>query len=210
MADRNFQKKKRNVANRQRKPVMLITAEGKNKTEQLYFTSFQSQHGKYSVKFIKTGKDTDPAGMYKSLETYWKNNDLSKKNEDKAYIVLDLDCCEQKAKLIEELSKKSKDICFIVSNPCIEVWFLMHFGYSTRQYMDSKSPKRELCKHIDGYEESTDVANILKPLLPEAMRNVKRLKKHYEELGIKWVSAECNPMTDVPEIIDELKVADIS
>ena len=47
MADRNFQKKKRNDVKRKRKPVMLITAEGRNKTEKQYFTSFQDQHGKY-------------------------------------------------------------------------------------------------------------------------------------------------------------------
>ena len=33
MADRNFQKKKRNDVKRKRKHVMLITAEGRNKTE---------------------------------------------------------------------------------------------------------------------------------------------------------------------------------
>lgn len=206
MADRSFQKKKRNVASRQRKPVMLITAEGKNKTEQLYFTSFQSQHGKYSVKFIKTSKDTDPAGMYKSLESYWKNNDLSGANGDKAYIVLDLDCCEKKAKLIEELSKKSKDIRFVVSNPCIEIWFLMHFVYSTHQFIDSKEPKRELRKYINGYEESTEVAEVLKPLLPKAMIHIERLKKYHKEMGTKWISSKCNPMTDIPEIIEELEV----
>ena len=49
MADRNFQKKKRNDVKRKRKPVMLITAEGRNKTEKQYFNSFQDQHGKYSL-----------------------------------------------------------------------------------------------------------------------------------------------------------------
>lgn len=204
MTDRKFQKKKRNTETRRRKPVMLITAEGKNKTEQLYFTSFQSQHGKYSVKFIKTGKDTDPAGMYKSLDAYWRNNDLSEKNGDKAYIVLDLDCDDRKAKLIEEMSRKTNNIKFIVSNPCIEVWFLMHFGYSTHPFIDSKEPKRELRKHIEGYDESMEIAEILKPLLPEAIINVERLKNHHKEMGVRWISAECNPMTDVPEIIREL------
>ena len=33
MADRNFQRKKRNDVRRKRKPLMLIVAEGKNKTE---------------------------------------------------------------------------------------------------------------------------------------------------------------------------------
>ena len=36
MADRNFQKKKRNEIKRKTKPIMLITAEGKNKTEKIY------------------------------------------------------------------------------------------------------------------------------------------------------------------------------
>lgn len=205
MADRNFQKKKRNTVSRQRKPVMLITAEGKNKTEQLYFTSFQSQHGKYSVKFIKTGMNTDPEGMYKSLDIYWKNNDLSAKDDDKAYIVLDLDCDEQKARLIEGLSRKTNYIRFIVSNPCIEVWFLMHYAYSTHRFMDSREPKRELRKYIDKYEESMEVAEILSPMLPVAMANTMHLEKYYEEIGAKWISTACNPMTDVPKIINELR-----
>ena len=62
MADRNFQKKKRNDVKRKRKPVMLITAEGRNKTEKQYFNSFQDQHGKYSIRFA-TGLETDPVGM---------------------------------------------------------------------------------------------------------------------------------------------------
>ena len=205
MADRSFQKKKRNLVKRERKPVMLITAEGKNKTEQLYFTSFQNQHGKYSVKFIKTGNETDPEGMYKALDAYWKRNDLSEKDGDKAYIVLDLDCYEQKAKRIQELSRRSNNIRFVVSNPCIEVWFLMHFGYSTHQFIDSKEPKRELRRYIEGYEENVDVAPILKPLLPVAMENIVRLKKYHQEIGSKWISAGCNPMTDVDEIITLLE-----
>lgn len=72
MADRNFQKKKRNDVKRKRKPVMIFTGEGKNKTEKQYFLSFQEQHGKYSIQFVNTGFDTDPAGMLKSMESAWK------------------------------------------------------------------------------------------------------------------------------------------
>ena len=204
MADRSFQKKKRNSGKRSRRPVILITAEGKNKTEQLYFTSFQNQHGRYSMKFVKTSKDTDPAGMYKSLDTYWKNNDLSERNGDKAFIVLDLDCSDYKAKRIEELSRKTKNIKFIVSNPCIEVWFLMHFGFSTHQFKDSKEPKRELRKYIKDEEESSEIAEIRKPQLSVAKANAERLRKYYEEMGAQWISTECNPMTDVPKIIEKL------
>lgn len=67
MADRSFQKKKRNDVKRKRKPVMLIAAEGRNKTEKLYFNSFHDQHGKYSIRFA-SGLETDPVGMLKAVE----------------------------------------------------------------------------------------------------------------------------------------------
>lgn len=206
MGERNFQKKQRDLVNRRRKPVMVISAEGNNKTEQLYFTSFQNQHGKYSLKFVKTSKDTDPAGLQKSMETYWSNNELSAREGDKAYIVVDLDCSEQKAKVIEDLSRKAKHVKFIVSNPCVEVWFLLHYNYSTHQFLDGKAVKREMRKHIQSYDESMDVAAVLRPMLSNALANAERLKKYYAELGSKWISTACNPRTDVPEIIRELGV----
>lgn len=206
MADRNFQKKKRNEVRRKRKPVMLITAEGKNKTERLYFNSFQEQHGKYSIHFVNTGLDTDPAGMLKSMESYWKNNDLSIRNGDKAYIVLDMDCNPEKMKLVKELQKSSKNIRFIVSNPCIEVWFLLHFIYTTHQFKDGKEPKKELAKYIPGYEESMNIADILRPKLEVAKKHVEQLEVHYESIGIQWGETDCNPMTDVAVILKELGV----
>lgn len=205
MADRNFQKKKRNDVNRTRKPIMLIAAEGKNKTEKLYFNSFQDQHGKYSIRFAN-GLDTDPAGMLKTMEKAWKEKELSEKDGDKAYIVLDMDCKPEKIKLVKELQKKSKHIRFIASNPCIEVWFIFHFIYTTHQFMDSKEPKKELAKYIAGYEESMDVFAILRPMILDAKKHLEQLKGYYETLGVVWGDAECNPMTDVMEVLEELEV----
>ena len=179
MADRNFQKKKRNDVKRKRKPVMLITAEGRNKTEKQYFNSFQDQHGKYSIRFA-TGLETDPVGMLKAMEKAWKKNELSEKDGDKAYIVLDMDCKPKKIQLVKELQKKSKNIQFIVSNPCIEVWFILHFIYTTHQFKDSKEPKKELAKYIPGYEESMDISAILRPMLNDAEKHLEQLKGYYE------------------------------
>ena len=89
MADRNFQKKKRNDVRRKRRPVLIFTGEDKN--------------GKYSIQFVNTGFDTDPRGMLKSMESAWKRYELSAKNGDKAYIVLDMDCNPRKVKLVKEL-----------------------------------------------------------------------------------------------------------
>lgn len=205
MADRNFQKKKRNDVKRKRKPAMLITAEGRNKTEKQYFNSFQDQHGKYSIRFA-TGLETDPVGMLKAMEKAWKKNELSEKDGDKAYIVLDMDCKPEKIQLVKELQKKSKNIQFIVSNPCIEVWFILHFIYTTHQFKDSKEPKKELAKYIPGYEESMDISAILRPMLNDAEKHLEQLKGYYETLGVAWGDADCNPMTDIVEVLEELEV----
>lgn len=205
MADRNFQKKKRNDVKRKRKPVMLITAEGRNKTEKQYFNSFQDQHGKYSIRFA-TGLETDPVGMLRTMGKAWKKNELSEKDGDKAYIVLDMDCKPEKIRLVKELQKKSKNIKFIVSNPCIEVWFILHFIYTTHQFKDSKEPKKELAKYIPEYEESMDISAILRPMLNDAENHLVQLKGYYETLGVAWGDADCNPMTDIVEVLEELEV----
>ena len=205
MANRYFQKKKRNDVRRTRKPVMLIAAEGRNKTEKQYFSSFQDQHGNYSIRFA-TGLETDPVGMLKAMEKAWKKNELSEKDGDKAYIVLDMDCKPEKIQLVKELKKKSKNIRFIVSNPCIEVWFILHYIYTTHQFKDSKEPKKELAKYIPAYEESMDISAIIRPMLNDAKKHLEQLKGYYENLGVAWGDAECNPMTDIDEVLKELKV----
>ena len=185
---------------------MIFTGEGNNKTEKLYFSSFQEQYGKYSIRYVNSGLDTDPAGMLKSMETAWKKYGLSAKDGDRAYIVLDMDCNFQKMKLVKKLQTSSKNIRFIASNPCIEVWFILHFVYTTHQFKDSKEPKRELAKYIPGYEENMDVSAILRPRLEEAGKNVQKLVSHFESIDINWGDPDCNPMTNVTEILKELKV----
>jgi len=183
---------------------MLIAAEGKNKTEKQYFNSFQDQHSKYSIRFA-AGLETDPVGMLKAMEKAWKKNELSEKNGDLAFIVSDIDCKPEKIQLVKTLQKKSKNIRFIVSNPCIEVWFILHFVYTTHQFKDSKEPKKELAKYIPGYEESMDISNILRPMICKAKKHTEQLREYYKSIGIEWNSVECNPMTDVLEVLGKLE-----
>ena len=208
MGDRKFDRKKRNSGKRHRNSIMLITGEGKNQTEKLYFNSFNEYHGKYVIRFVNTGLDTDPARMLRSMTKAWKRNNLSRRDGDKAYIVLDMDCNPQKVQQIKELQKTTDDIQFIMSNPCIEIWFILHFSYTTHQFKDSKEPKRELTRYIPEYTESRDISNELRNHLEEASENVLKLKRHFESINITWGNADCNPMTDVPEILRELGALD--
>ncbi len=208
MARRSFNNQKRKSGSRRQKPIILIIAEGKNVTESQYFRSLQDKKSEYNIKVLIPGHITDPAGMKERIEKFWKENDLDEEKGDLAFIVLDLDCDAEKAKLLKQLSEQSSISKFIVSNPCFEIWFLLHFRYSTKGYYSSAEVVRALRNFIPDYEKNTEVSPIIEELLQDAYKNAKNLEKHFKGLEYDWPSEKCNPRTDVPEIIEALNLLD--
>ena len=177
---RKFDTKKRDRVLRKTNPVILLIAEGTNETESRYFRSFQHQHAGYVIKVLKTGHKTDPEGMLKKLEDYWAENGLDAEHGDIAFVVTDLDCDETKAQLIANLSKTSYSK-FVISNPCFEVWFLLHYRYSTKSFMSSTETIQALKQYIPDYQKNSDVATLLKPRLQNAIHNAECLERYHQE-----------------------------
>jgi len=180
-------------------------AEGENVTESQYFKSFQKQNSRCNIRIILAKHITDPEGMLKAVQLKWRELELDARKGDKAYVVLDLDCDENKAALIKRLQLKSKEVQFIVSNPCFEVWFLLHFKYSTKEFLSGNAVVHELRNYISEYEKNLDVSGMLAPLQDKAFNNVDKLIKYFDEMGYKWPSIECNPRTDAGMIVDVIK-----
>ena len=61
---RYFRDKSRGKPQRKRKPVVLLIAEGQNKTEKLYFWHFSTPESKYAVKVVSRG-ETGPQGCWR-------------------------------------------------------------------------------------------------------------------------------------------------
>ena len=198
---RRFDTRKRNNAHRKTNPVILLIAEGTNETESKYFSSFQHQHAGYTIIVLKTGHKTDPEGMLKKLEDYWVEKNLDAERGDIAFVVVDLDCSKAKTQLIDRLSKTITITEFVVSNPCFEVWFLLHFRYSTKSFLSSYEVINELKKYIPDYQKNSDVAGLIKPNLPQAVRNAQRLEAYHCDNMNRWPSNDCNPRTDVAKVI---------
>ena len=95
---RIFSKKVRKIT-RKKKPVILIIAEGKNVTESQYFTSFQKQNNGFNIQMLTTDSSTDPERLYQKITHYWKDKELDETQGDIGFIVLDLDCNSDKAKV---------------------------------------------------------------------------------------------------------------
>ena len=199
---RQFTSKVRGVGNIPTNPVIVIIAEGRNVTETLYFRQFNKPHAGYIVKILASGSSTDPEGMLEKLERYWNQNGLDPKRGDRGFIVLDLDCDDRKGRLIRKLEEESEIARFVVSNPCFEVWFLLHYRYTTRAFSNSSEIIRELRHYITDYEKNRDVTGILSGKTDVAIENAKKLACYFEANGAQWPSNECNPRTDVQEILE--------
>ena len=201
---RHFSTKKRGTGSLPTNPVIVLIVEGRNVTETLYFRQFNKPHTGYSIKVLASGSSTDPEGMLTNLDKFWLSNELDPSKGDRGFIVLDLDCDDQKGRLIKKLEKESEIAHFVVSNPCFEVWFLLHFRYTTHAF-SSTEIIRELRRSISDYEKNRDVSGILAGRTDIAIENARKLVRYFEENQAQWPSNECNPRTDVPDILEVIR-----
>lgn len=202
--NRSFSTKKRNRQNRKEKPLVIITAEGRNETEARYFNGFRTPDCPYIIKFHKAGHLTDPTKMAESIRKRWDAEEADVRTGDMAFVVVDLDNKESKAKEIQQLEAKNGVEKFIVSNPCFEVWYLLHYEYSTRSYINADAVIRELKKHFPGYEKTSDMYPVLKGNMDEAIANAEKLEEYHKVEEHMHPDTACNPYTDVHKVVNVL------
>lgn len=202
---RSFSSKKRNRQNRKEKPMIIITAEGKNETEAKYFNSFKTSDCPYIIKFHKAGHLTDPTKLAESIRKGWDAEDADVRTGDMAFVIVDLDNKESKAKEIQQLEAKNRIEKFIVSNPSFEVWYLLHYGFSTKSYINADAVIRELRKKVPGYEKASDMYPLLKDKMDEAIANAEQLEKYHKVEEYPHPDANCNPYTDVHKLVKLLR-----
>lgn len=203
---RQFSTKKRGTERIPPNPVIVLIVEGRNVTETLYFRQFNKPNMGYSIRVLASGSSTDPEGMLANLDRFWMTNELDPDRGDRGFIILDLDCDDRKGRLIKKLEKESEIAHFVVSNPCFEVWFLLHFRYTTHAFAGSAEIIRELRRHISDYEKNHDVSGILAGRTETAYENAKKQIHYFEENGALWPTNECNPRTDIPDIMEVIRM----
>ena len=201
---RAFSSKKRNKQNRKEKPMIIITAEGKNETEAQYFNNFRTAECPYIIKFHKAGHLTDPTKLAESIRQRWDAEDADVRTGDMAFVIVDLDNKESKAKEIQQLETKNRVEKFIVSNPSFEVWYLLHYEYSTRSYINTDAVIRELKKHYPGYEKTSEMFPLLKDKMGNAITNAEKLEDYHKKEEHLHPDVKCNPYTDVHKLVKKL------
>ena len=98
-------------------------------------------------------------------------------------------------------SEKAK-IPWSFSNPCFELWYLLHFVYRDSPTSSSELKQKLLPARIPNYTETTEgVCDLLRDKLDTAIRNAQRLLPSAERMGWKNRLQDANPSTNVDELV---------
>ena len=192
----------------------LIVTEGK-KTEPMYFEGLKLEiytkygnrgRGRIDIRIEGEGDNT-----LTLLDRAHKHVDKSSNQIRHVWLVYDkddfpLDNFDNTAFRCRDLSDENITYHALWSNQCIELWFLLHFGY-----LQSDLHRTEFKPKIDSYlklvdkgeyvKNRVDIYEVLRGLLPTAIANAKRLYASFEDKTPSRVA----PGTMVYELFEELQ-----
>ena len=152
-------------------PNIFILTEGE--TERIYLNHLKQRGSNYSLH-IQVFGGNDPFKMVKRCNEVFKSRSMSIKRGDYAFCVMDVDNCKSDDfKKALDYSRKN-GIQIILSNPCFEVFFILHFT-DVIPVLSSREMKNEVSRYIDGYRETGDYWNLL---LKEQSKAIDRSRSY--------------------------------
>lgn len=155
--------------------LFVIATEGEV-TEPSYFnTLFKKSQAKVKVQILKSKTQSAPAKVLKRLEGFLADHDIRK--TDEAWLVVDRDqWSPQDLQQLCEWTDKATNRCLALSNPCFELWLLLHFE-DGRAATDLKEIKKRLAKHLPHFEKEISVNTFNFSMAREAVERAKASDK---------------------------------
>lgn len=186
---------------RQSKKCILIVSEGA-KTEPNYFESLKNYWRLVTADVRVLGQGASPSKVVeRAVRERGAKADLARRNQgleyDEAWCVVDRDRHKDLEKAKAEARKEN--IRFILSTPCFEIWFLLHFKYSTSPFNTFQELLPRLKRCIPDYCKASNCFATLLPKLDTALSNAWKLRTHNKRTGSN------NPATDVDLLVTELQ-----
>lgn len=174
---------------------VLIVCEGE-KTEPDYFNEIRKRF-RLQRSLITVISAGEPASIVKVADRMERDAEREGNPIDSVWLVFDDDGRPQIADILkQQSSRKKRSVAF--SNPCFEIWCLLHFEERPGPFSDSQAVKKHLTSHIPEYEEGTPVYRHLLPNQEHAMVRAQRQRQFHKEVGNPETS---NPSTSVDRLV---------
>ncbi len=198
---RRATRKQRGRYTKKRKQIILVATEGDNKTEKTYLQEINRIIQDVSIVFAD-GNSTDPINMVEDTVRTADKRGFDTEYGDKAFIVFDADF--NKESQIVEARKLANDNGFqlVISNPCFEVWLLLHFRYSSKGYQSNDEVINEIKNRWPEYRKNIGSFQGILDRTEMAVDNAKKLEAFHDSVNPKTDAEKRNPSTDVYKLID--------
>ena len=202
---RRINEQSRTRRQRERKPVVFIICEG-SETEIRYFRRFRSRLSLVEVRpFVSQHKSA--LSLVEHAKDVIKQEPYYPEDGDQVWCVFDRDCNtnEELRKAQALAQRQNYKIAF--SNPCFEVWFLLHFIDQHGHLEDANAVLKLLdsSNAILNYRKNGDYYDILHPLEEFATTHANALIKRHTSDKTPLISRNSNPCTTVVFLVEYLR-----
>jgi RloB-like protein len=168
----------RRDAFRDPRPIILIVCEGK-KTEPEYFDGFSRACQNPRVRIELAPEHGVPKTLVETAKQYKRRGEIEAKRErdenlayDAVWCVFDIDDHPHVGEALEMARDNAIDVA--VSNPCFELWLLLHFRDNPG--MQSREKTRELLKgFVPDYRKAVDYDGTYSSGYPAAAERAARI-----------------------------------
>ena len=208
--NKDWIKKRRDKPIKIQPEYQLIITEGIS-TEPQYFSAIRdiiNQQYKGRIQLDIYGEGQNTLSLFDKARSHVLHSSNVYKH---VWIVYDTDDFPQEyinraAELCEQSSTEETEYHAILSNQCIELWFLLHFSYFQSDiHRKEYWPKLSECLTMYGLgtytKDRKDMYIVLEPYMETAIRNAKKL----DAVNQGRTPAASAPGTKVYELIEKLK-----
>ena len=170
--------------------LIVIAAEGRA-TENIYFEAMRQELCATNVQLVVLNREDDnsnPANVHRQIKDFMDEYNIL--DDDQLWIVIDRDDWKEKMLAdIAQLCQQNSNLIFCMSNPCFELWLILHLedieDYSEEDKKNLfENPrlsthgtwtKYHLRKLMGHYQESDYDPSILLPHVEEAICRAEKL-----------------------------------
>lgn len=170
--------------------LIVIAAEGRA-TENIYFEAMRQELCATNVQLVVLNREDDnsnPANVHRQIKDFMDEYNIL--DDDQLWIVIDRDDWKEKMLAdIAQLCQQNSNLSFCMSNPCFELWLILHLedieDYSEEDKKNLfENPhlsthgtwtKYHLRKLMGHYQESDYDPSILLPHVEEAICRAEKL-----------------------------------
>jgi len=175
--------------------VILIICEGES--EEIYFNNYNKKEWNCIRIYTPNSSYTDPINLVE-----YAKRQKQRLNPETTWCVFDIESKPQE--IIDKTIKNAgKNIYIITSNPCFELWFLLHFQMITST-LNNYDTIQLLKKHITNYKKGNNIFKLIEDKTTNAIKNSRRLNDSHNSHDLNIYNVSCNPHTKIYQIIEHI------